>query len=596
MARTIDIFNMIDKDGVATRIADLYTSWENYRTNWVDDKQEIREYLFATDTTHTTNESLPWKNRTHIPKLCQIRDNLHANYMSAMFPNENYLVWEGDNANDQTMEKKKVIQSYMANKLRQADFRTTVSQLLLDWIDYGNCFAMPEFVVEKHRDPSTQADLVTFIGPRLTRISPLDIVFDPTAARWENSPKIIRTLRTLGDVAAEIEDYPEKAYLKTAFDRIKQNRAALSNYRNTDFTKSNAISMDGFSSFFHYLQSDFVEELHFYGDFYDREENKLYKNYCISVLDRTIIGKMEPNNSWLGRPQIMHCGWRQRPDNLYAMGPLDNLVGMQYRIDHLENAKADAWDQFIHPMQLIKGAVEDYDYAPGERIYTDVDGDVSFLRPDTNFMTADTQIAMYEAKMEEMAGAPKQAMGFRTPGEKTKYEVQVLENGANRVFLNKIAYFEEKFLEPAVNAMLEISRRNMDKAEVVRVLDDETGAMLFETVTKEDITALGKIVPMGARHFVTYANIIQNLTQFYASPVGQDPAVLAHISGKNVAKAMETLLEMERFKIFQPNVRPAEQAETAQITASLQQGVMETTGPAVQDGEPGGFSPFAPRA
>jgi hypothetical protein len=26
------------------------------------------------------------------------------------------------------------------------------------------------------------------------------------------------------------------------------------------------------------------------------------------------------------------------------MGPLDNLVGLQYRIDHLENAKADALD------------------------------------------------------------------------------------------------------------------------------------------------------------------------------------------------------------------------------------------------------------
>jgi hypothetical protein len=595
MARTIDIMDVMDKDGIATRISDLFTSWENYRAVWVDGKREIREYLFATDTGDTTNASLPWKNKTHIPKLCQIRDNLHANYMSAMFPNENYLVWEGDTANDMTQEKRKVIQAYMANKLRQADFRTTVSQLLLDWIDYGNCFAMPEFVVEQHEDPMTSEPITTFIGPRLTRISPLDIVFDPTATLWENTPKIIRTLRTLGDIAAEIEEKPEKAYLKQPFERILKNRGALSNYRQSDFTKSNATSMDGFSSFFHYLQSDFVEELHFYGDFYDRDSQKLYKNYCISVLDRTIIGKMEPNTSWLGRPQIMHCGWRQRSDNLYAMGPLDNLVGMQYRIDHLENAKADAWDQFIHPMIKITGAVEDFDYAPGERIYADVDGNVDFMRPDVAFMQADTQIAMYEQKMEEMAGAPKQAMGFRTPGEKTKYEVQVLENGSNRVFLNKISYFEEKFLEPAVNAMLEISRRNMDKAEVVKVLDDETGAMLFETVTKEDITALGKIVPMGARHFVTYANIIQNLTQFYGSPVGQDPAVLAHISGKNVAKAMETLLEMEKFKIFQPNIRPTEQAETAQLAASLQQGVMETTGPAVQDGDPGGFPAFTPR-
>jgi hypothetical protein len=38
---------------------------------------------------------------------------------------------------------------------------------------------------------------------------------------------------------------------------------------------------------------------------------------------------------------------------------------------------------------------------------------------------------MYMNLMEEMAGAPKEAMGFRSPGEKTKYEVQRLESAAS---------------------------------------------------------------------------------------------------------------------------------------------------------------------
>lgn len=33
-------------------------------------------------------------------------------------------------------------------------------------------------------------------------------------------------------------------------------------------------------------------------------------------------------------------------------------------------------------------------------------------------ISADNAIALYENKMEEYAGAPKQAMGIRTPGEK----------------------------------------------------------------------------------------------------------------------------------------------------------------------------------
>jgi hypothetical protein len=204
------------------------------------------------------------------------------------------------------------------------------------------------------------------------------------------------------------------------------------------------------------------------------------------------------------------------------MGPLDNLVGLQHRIDHLENAKADAFDMILHPVMKINGYVEDFDYGPGERIYAGEEGDVNFMQPDVTFLNADTQIQMYEQKMEEMAGAPKQAVGFRTPGEKTAYEVQTLENGANRVFINKISHFEAVFLEPLMNDMLELARRNLNESDTIRVLDESTQAVTFAKITKEDITARGKIKPIGARHFAQNAQIVQNFTQFANSPIGQD--------------------------------------------------------------------------
>jgi hypothetical protein len=247
------------------------------------------------------------------------------------------------------------------------------------------------------------------------------------------------------------------------------------------------------------------------------------------------------------------------------MGPLENLVGMQYRIDHLENAKSDAFDLIIHPVMKIKGFVEPFNYGPGEEIYTGDEGDVAFMAPDVTMLQADTQIAMYEAKMEEMAGAPKQAMGFRTPGEKTAYEVQVLENGANRIFLNKTSYFEEMFLEPLLNDMLEMARRNFNEADTIRILDGDSGAVIFKNVSKLDLTANGKIRPIGARHFAQNANLIQNLTQLYSSSIGQDPAVRVHISGKTIAKVAEHLLGFERYALVQDNIRLIESAETQQV-------------------------------
>lgn len=591
MARTLDIKDFLIQDRLAVQISDMFTEFEMYRNTWMNQKDELREYIFATDTQGTSNDSLPWKNNVHIPKLCQIRDNLHANYMATLFPNDRHLVWEGDDLAAESKAKREAIQSYMENKLNAGKFRTEVSKLVYDWIDWGNCFALTEFIAESTTD-EFGAKISGFVGPKVRRISPLDIVFNPTADQFDASPKIIRSLKGLGTLKADIQDHPEMGYLEEIFERVEAGRQKFEGATMGDFRKAAGFQIDGFSSWLDYFQSDYVEILDFYGDIYDRETQKLYKNHLITVVDRCYVIRSIPNPSWLGKSPIKHCGWRLRPDNLYAMGPLDNLVGMQYRIDHLENAKSDAFDLIIHPVMKIKGYVDDFDYEPNARIFMGDDGDVEFMSPDVTMLNADTQIAMYEAKMEEMAGAPKQAMGFRTPGEKTAYEVQVLENGANRIFLNKTSYFEEVFMEPLIQDMLETARRNMGVSDLIRVMDDQYGVVDFMKVTRADISASGKIRPVGARHFARNANILQNLTQFSQSPLGQDPSVSAHISGKAVARLVEELLQLRRYDIVQDNIRVFESAETQKLVGAAQQQIMEQMQPdanqMVPGQEPGG--------
>jgi hypothetical protein len=577
-SRTLDLDSILRPDDLARQIANTFQDWETSRNHWLTQIQEVQRYIFATDTSTTSNSWLPWKNSTHMPKLCQVRDNLNANYMAALFPNDRPIAWEGDDEDSDAKSKRLVIESYMENKMRLGQFRTEVQKCVNDWIDYGNCFGMPEFVSEQIKDPKTNETSSGFVGPRMVRISPLDIVFNPTSASFAESPKIIRSLKTLGSIKADIENKPEMGYLSDIFDHIVNYRRALSGISQGDFAKNSEYQVSGFTNYWSYLQSGYVEILDFYGDLFDNKSGVLHKNVCISVVDRTHIIRNIPNPSWLGNAGIFHCGWRLRPDNLYAMGPLDNLVGMQYRIDHLENAKADAFDLIIHPVMKVKGFVEDFEYGPGERIYVGDDGDVEFQSPDTTMLNADTQIAMYEQKMEEMAGAPKQAMGFRTPGEKTAYEVQVLDQGANRIFLNKTSYFEEMFLEPIINAMLEMARRNMSPSDVIRVVDDQYGIVDFMKITKEDLTARGKIRPIGARHFARNANMVQNLTNLANSALGQDQAVNAHISGKKIAHLMEELLGLEEFGLVQDNIRVMEMIETQQLSQSAQQVLQEQQG------------------
>ena len=111
----------------------------------------------------------------------------------------------------------------------------------------------------------------------------------------------------------------------------------------------------------------------------------------------------------------------------------------------------------------------------------------------------------------------------------------------------------------------------MDASDVVRVVDDEFGAALFETITPEDLNARGKIRPIGARHFASQANQFQNLLNLMNSAVGQDPAVSVHFSGIRTAQIVEELLNLEKFDLVQPNIRVAEQLETQQLMNAGQQ-------------------------
>jgi len=579
MARTLEIEDIINQERLAVQISDYYDEWNMYRSPWLSKQKEVREYIFATDTQSTTNNTLGWKNSTHLPKLCQIRDNLHANYLAALKPNDDAIWWDGDDSSSDSKEKREVIRAYISNKLRSSGFWTEVSKLVYDWIDYGNTFAITEYVAESTIDPETGEKIPGYVGPKMVRISPEDIVFNPTAASFDQSPKIVRSLRTIGSMKADIQDHPEMGYMEEAFDKLLQVRREFEGLTERDFRRNSQYAVDGFTSFLHYFKSGYIEVLDFYGDVYDTETDTLYKNHLITVVDRAFVIRRKPNPSWFGKPNIFHVGWRLRPDNLYAMSPLENLVGMQYRLDHLENAKADAFDLIIHPVQKVRGYVEDYEYGPNERIYVGDDGDVEFMSPDVTMLNADTQIAMYEQKMEEMAGAPKQAMGFRTPGEKTAYEMQVLEQGSNRVFLNKTSYFEEMFLEPVVNSMLELARRNLSTSDIIRVTDDQFGAASFLNVTKADITATGKLRPIGARHFARNNNIVQTLTQLASSAIGQDPSINVHISGKKMASLIEELLGLQQYELVKDNIRVLENYETQQIMNAGKQKIMEQTAP-----------------
>lgn len=574
---SVDLLNSIigNEHSLASEITSMWTSWKNAKQIHEDRQDEVEQYLYATSTNETSNYSNHHEHSTHRPKLTQIFDNLKANYLSGLMPSEYWFTFEGNDAQSVNKETRRLVEGYLSHKHRQSKFNQVIEELMDDWL-LGNAFAGVTFVNETHEEEDGTLRQ-GYRGPRIYRINPRDIVFNPKATSFRDSPKIIRVLKTLGQLARDIGEIPEMGYLQEIFDRMIEVRNHCRGMKPEEIDKSKQLTYDGFGTFSQYITGDTVELLEFYGDIYDLDEGKLYKNHVITVVDRLYVIRKEPCPTYDGKPAIFHAGYRRRRDNLYSMGALDNLVGMQYYINHLENSRADAFDAMLLPDRVILGDVEEQyeDKSTGQiTYYISSQGDVRNLAPDPTVLNADFKINEMEDKMELYAGAPREAMGIRSPGEKTAFEVEQLINAAGRFFQLNLSRLESDFIEPIINAELQMAKRYFGSAsEQISFLDPETGTYLFEEISEEDLIANGALVPVGASHFSRRAKLAQSLSQIQQVVLASDEEVRNHFPSVRIAEIWEELLEFEAHKLVQPYGRIPERLQAERLTRAAQRAI-----------------------
>lgn len=570
-ANTIDFENALSSDAaLAGSIYNQWTHWKSARAEAEARWTETKKYVFATSTRDTTNAKNPWSNTSHRPKLYNIYNNLLVNTDFSLFPHRDWLEFVGNDDEASTKTKREAALAYLNTKHRLSNFRKVMRDLINDWILYGNCFASVEYVTETSLDPLTGEQRPAYIGPRPVRYSPYDVVMNPKATDSHHTPYIIRSRTTIGELQQAIEENPGLGYDESVLQMMKDERIKATQSVE-DGELEDSFIPDGFGSTGDYYISGHTTLYEFYGDIYDKHTDTLLKNYVITVADGVHILRKEPLNTFSGRPNIFHSVWKQRPDNLWGYGPLENLVGLQYRINHLENAKADAFDDMLDPDVILEGDVEVEKVGASTRYYVTEGGNVRYLAPDTTVLNADFQIQELEAAMELYANAPREALGIRSPGEKTAFEVSMLSNAANRGFEYQTEVFSA-FLEDIVNAELELATQNLTGSDVVSVIDDDFGVQEFIRITREDLVSNGKVVPVGAREYARKSRLSQQLTSFYQTGM-TDPEVAQHFPAKKIAQLWAELLDFE--ELYSPFGRIPERLEAASMESSAQKMLAE---------------------
>ena len=532
--------NYNNKAALAGDIAGYWEEWNSSRETALALWSEIDNYLLATDTSMLEGGE-NFDHKTHIPIASELHEDLLAIVYSTMFPHEDWLGWKGFEINAITKQLRSKVKSYIKQCHALSGFNIQMRKVIDDLVRYGNCFAQAYY---KNDTVDTEEGYLSgYSGPAVKRISPFDIVFNPTATDFEKTPKIIRSLVSVGELLEFLENISDEDQMIASEETQSLLQRRTGGFRDrAERYKDKQFIPQGFGSLDEYYSSGYVELLWFYGDILDEVETKVYKKRCIVVVDKdTIILDKEEV-----KPSVFKGGWTARPDNLWSQGPLDKVIGINYMINHRENGKNDAIDKFIYPDRSYVGDVEEiYDEVTGHTKYIMPEGgSVSDIRPDSTVLTFDNQIMMHRDLARTSARLPQQLAGFRTAGEKTATEVQSLNDGAFRGFINKVAQVEEDLLEPLVQAEMRIAKDNF--SSIIKVLEeDEEGILLTTSITEEDLSANGKLLPVGSRRFSRQLQQLQGLTQLTNTNIAQ--MVAPHINTYNLAKTVEGLYGFDQY-------------------------------------------------
>ena len=587
------VLTLPDVSEIAVRIGEMWDQYNTERRNALTMGEEARRYVFATDIDQTSGQQMEHKNRTHQPKLTQISDNLQSQYFEASLSSPDFYKFDGSTEEDQDAAAS--IEAWIRVKLEQRKFReTTGRELLADYVNYGNCFVTVDYVIERN-----DVGEVVYKGPSWERVSPLDIVFN-SRTKFHKSPKLQRELVHVAEVAEYPDRYPGSNFDQRAINKAIETRHPEANEDWIQVIKNRGINMDGFGGYDSYFKQDQAEIIVYRGDVFNPDTGEVQRNRVVYIMDRAHVIRNEPSASPSGFDGVHHAGWRIRNDNTWAQGPLDNIVGIQYRIDHLENLKADVFDQIAIPIVVVKGedVIEPEDgFAPGATYYVGLDGAVEFVRPDPTALNANNEIALYHRMMEEFAGAPPESRGVRTPGEKTAFEVSKLDQNAAMMFVDRARNFE-RMLETMLKETFEIMLVNYDGGDFVEIFDDITQEARVRKLSQTEVQARGDFTATGARHWTRRNRESLELKEFMAGPL-QDPKIRSHTDGYKLAELWERKLNLAEDEVIEQyagvkedvRMQAVAQAESDKIKeesgTNAPVGDVANTGAEVQQGQEG---------
>lgn len=504
----------------------------------------------------------PGKNSTAIPALAFVGDILRTFYKSILFGEEKWLEVDANHKDYiRKRDERTALRLYLQSKIRAGNTDDQLNALVDDYVDWGAAYVTPGYVVKKGRSqaPTSEGgkdyiETITYQGAVLQRIPPDSIVYDVRASTFPEAAKFWHEHVSLGDLYSA--QY-ERGFDESKVDKIIDDRLSRR------------------SKYF-----DSIELVNFCGDVFDTATKTLYNNLQITYTpspqrERHILFQKEYYSAF-GYAPVLRAAYKERGDASIPVSPLAPLAGMQNRINRLENKKADVIDLTADPILVVMGDDDglEHNRRNSKVLKLPIGGDAKFLIPNAVALQLTPEIQQYIDLIEFLSGSPRTLAGYRTPGEKSFGEVNMLQNNAVKPFVLNAKSFERTLLQPGMREFTSIEQQYFSPVDAARILTID-GVQAVRSIGLKDLQNT-VISIRGSEHFEHKLKILGSIQTLVGLGVlnPQHPAA-RNFSWVEFMKDLPMLLDLNNYSWFQTNVAPVEEGEFAKMVETVQRQTQE---------------------
>lgn len=314
---------------------------------------------------------------------------------------------------------------------------------------------------------------------------------------------------------------------------------------------------------------------------YDGSEEKTYVSHVCTVANRSTLIRFEPTFLWSGDAPVQLATYRDVPGQVYGIGQLEPLLGLQDLVNVRANQNVDIVAFTTNPeyKAVDDGIIKTNLVSAPNKVH--LVGDINNLIPlekNTQGLQLSFQDVEYLQREFGAMAKSQSPMGGKSSESATKSS---LDAGAVNTDVAKIAaHIEDTVLFKTVDLFVQLNAQFLPKGTMVKSL--QSGKVTFKEISPEVIRRGWLVKIRGSQYVADRQERTQNLMMEFQLFTG-NPMIVPYV---NILEFVKNIHQDNGFTDGDKVFNDAEKAQTI-IAAMMQLGIFGNGGMAGQNGQSG---------